>query len=789
MMSQPVKGFAALFFVVCSFACPPALAHSASKELPLEEVLKVLSLGDFRPSLSRDGKWLAYVVQNPRRTGQPHKTQRFFLESGTPAMAVGTDVWITETDSGQTTNLTKGRGANWGMSWSPDGNFLAFYSDRDGAARLWVFDIRTRKMRRVSETVVRALDYWQVPVWSPNGKMILTRLLPDNQRIGEMAKGLVGEEHTPAGENDAVHPKVLIYRSSAEDNATPVETSNSIVQSEQTKAEDANLGAIDFSTGAIQWSARGFRPVWYSWSPDGSSVVFATMKGAYRGEPYRQLFDLLRVSPGEKPRVIDSDISKGFWNVAASWAPDGSRLAYIATGDADDGECYIVTVDGSGRRKATKDPHPPLSLLDQVPLWDGLGQHLYFVTPSFSIWTISLRDGKAHELTRIPDHHILTILTSSEGSRVATSRGGHSMIVMAINDATAASEFHRIDLDTGASENLLSESKGYDPYRAIVSGDAGKLIYAAENVAHPADFFLLDTDSKSVRRLTNIDAALDGFQMGDSRLIQWRTGDGDVVRGALLLPSNYQKGTKYPLIVEVYPGLFSPCVNQFGLCGQNFFPNKQLFATRGYAVLVPDLRLTGRTVLRDLANIVLPGVNQAIDLGIVDADRVGLMGTSWGGYSTLALLVQTTRFKAGVMVAGFGDLFGFYGEMDEGGASLGVSILDEGNGRFQMPGPPWSFRDVYLENSPIFYLDRLETPLLIIHGTRDTNVAPFLGDEVFVGLRRLKKQATYVKYVGEVHGIHSHENQVDSFKRLLDWFDTYLRGRQAADQVGKENLQ
>ena len=111
--------------------------------------------------------------------------------------------------------------------------------------------------------------------------------------------------------------------------------------------------------------------------------------------------------------------------------------------------------------------------------------------------------------------------------------------------------------------------------------------------------------------------------------------------------------------------------------------------------------------------------------------------------------------------------------MDESGSSLGVSVLEGDSGR-HMPGTPWEYRNLYLENSPVFYLDRVQTPLMIVNGTKDTNVASFLGDQVFVSLRRLKKQVLYTKYLGEGHVINGYENQLDCIERILVWFDKYL---------------
>lgn len=119
-------------------------------------------------------------------------------------------------------------------------------------------------------------------------------------------------------------------------------------------------------------------------------------------------------------------------------------------------------------------------------------------------------------------------------------------------------------------------------------------------------------------------------------------------------------------------------------------------------------------------------------------------------------------------------LVGLYGEMDKTGAAFGTSLE---HGFDAMGGTPWEFRERYIGNSPLFYFDRIVTPLLIIHGGEDNAVAPYLGDQVFVGLRRLGKQVEYAKYEGEGHSqlFWSHANQLDCWNRIIGWFDKYLK--------------
>jgi dipeptidyl aminopeptidase/acylaminoacyl peptidase len=285
---------------------------------------------------------------------------------------------------------------------------------------------------------------------------------------------------------------------------------------------------------------------------------------------------------------------------------------------------------------------------------------------------------------------------------------------------------------------------------------------------------LVDSQFEHSRRLTRLNPQFDRYRMGASRLVSWLDDDGQALQGALLLPSDYQEGTRYPLIVYVYPtASLSNNVNRFGLAYTGPL-NMQLFATRGYAVLLPDSPQGSGTPLLDVAKTVLPGISAVVEMGIADPERIGVVGHSNGGYGTMALLVQTKRFKAAVEVDGMTDLVSLYSEMRKDGSAYGTALESVFN---PLGGSPWQVRHRYIENSPFFYLDRVETPLLIVQGTADTIIDPFLADQLFVGLRRLGKEVLYVKYAGEGHSPSddwSYANQVDFATRMLSWFDTHL---------------
>ena len=179
--------------------------------------------------------------------------------------------------------------------------------------------------------------------------------------------------------------------------------------------------------------------------------------------------------------------------------------------------------------------------------------------------------------------------------------------------------------------------------------------------------------------------------------------------------------------------------------------------------------------MQDLAKTVLPGVDRAVEMGIADPERLGVMGHSYGGYCTLGLIAQTTRFKAAVASGGTGNLISAYGAMRRDGSTYSLPWAETGQGR--MGGTPWEMRDRYIENSPAFYLDRIQTPLLLLHGELDNAAPSFLADEIFVGLRRLGKWVMYAKYEGESHAPADWEyaNQVDYWNRIITMFNTFLK--------------
>jgi dipeptidyl aminopeptidase/acylaminoacyl peptidase len=262
---------------------------------------------------------------------------------------------------------------------------------------------------------------------------------------------------------------------------------------------------------------------------------------------------------------------------------------------------------------------------------------------------------------------------------------------MTHDDAGKQDGFYKIDLNTGKASKRVEGGQCFTcAFVGELPVSQNEIVYAAEDGQHPQDLWIVNLGSGAPRQLTRLNPHLNDLNMGRTQLIHWLSDDGETLQGALLSPPSSHGGNRYPLIVLVYGG--ASLSNNFDRFGFAFGAalNMQLFATRGYAVLLPDAPFRHRTPMLDLVKTVLPGVNKLVEMGIADPDRIGVMGHSNGAYSTLALITQTNRFKAAIAIDGSGDLVGLYGEMDHSGATFGMSTL-EGDGEFG--GTLWQSRD------------------------------------------------------------------------------------------------
>jgi dipeptidyl aminopeptidase/acylaminoacyl peptidase len=765
--------------LIASFCFVTCAKAQTLRPLKVQEALGVLAFANRMPiALSPDGEWVAYTVEDDRKH-ESTKDERYtyYTRTGAFTEALGCDVWITNTKTGESQNLTHGEGTSSSPVWSPDGKYLAFFSDRNDTEHLWLWARETGKMRQLSDAIVRPFFNFQVVRWSNDSRTILVKVLPEEMTVEQAADLMNPRPEVKADQPKSNAPTVTVYTSLPKDDKAIAGSSKRVNDETWMNRYRGDLALVDVASGKIDHIIKNVRPLGYWFSPDGRYIAYTNWKGI-EDNTQQPTYEIGLSSLGDRrSRILVPGVEQDYGQ-SVSWAPDSKSLAYLTS----KGDCYVVALDGSPPQNLTsKGPHPPFHQDHRAPLWDSKGENIYLVSTedygrigSNKIWAASPGEHSYKQVAEIPDRIVLEVTAPARGGQF-WSPDGHSMIVLTRNEKTKDVGFVRVDPSRGTSTSLFEEPRypGRDPiFTTDVSQDGTVAVYVMQDAQDPEDIWVTGHDFKDRRQLTHINPQIKDVAFGKTRIIDWRGIDGQQLHGALLLPANYQEGSRYPLIVNVYGGSYrSETAYRFGLSGAGV-ENLQLLSTRGYAVLLPDTPLRKGTPMQDLLKTVMPGVDRVVDMGIADPDHLGIMGHSYGGYSTLALVVQTTRFRAAVDSAGPADLISFYGDLHKSGAAGGIGWSETGQGG--MVGSPWQFRDRYIENSPLFYLDRVETPLLIIQGELDPIWKQ--ADEVFVGLRRLGKEAVYAKYAGEDHweGTWSTVNMEDYWTRVIDWFDSHL---------------
>jgi dipeptidyl aminopeptidase/acylaminoacyl peptidase len=208
-----------------------------------------------------------------------------------------------------------------------------------------------------------------------------------------------------------------------------------------------------------------------------------------------------------------------------------------------------------------------------------------------------------------------------------------------------------------------------------------------------------------------------------------------------------------------------------------------VYASDGYVVFLPDVRFeVGRPGISSMKSVV-PGLKKLVEMGLADPSALGLHGHSWSGYTTAYIVTQTNIFAAAVAGAPVSNMTSAYGGI-RWGTGLARQFQYEA-GQSRLSGSLWEARPDYIENSPLFYADRVETPLVLMHGDEDEAVPWYQSIEFYLALRRTGKHAVFLQYRGEPHHPQKYPNKLDYSIKMKEFFDHHLKGAPAPDWWSK----
>lgn len=828
-VARPAFVSLAIFLLAAAVGVPATAA--GLRVLGPSDLLRIEELGEV--ALSPDGQYLAYVLKRSKAAAASggHFFGHTRLQGNDRA-----DVWLVAARGGEPRKLTDGesRGCGyWYPTWSPDGRRLAMLSTRDGNVRVWVWEQATGALRQLEERGVD-LQFGENPmVWLDAGRLAFP-VLPAGEHPIYMDLEV----------RAATRPMDLWPRSLRGREAV-VSVLRSGVAPDFEKRPRGALVVFDFRSGVREVATGlGFRDLVLS--HDGRRLAFLKRVGGVVPEPDKliqhgrpHLYGIYEPWVVSVEDRIDAAVPLPADDVfpgSLRWAPDGGELAMVgrARGDAASPDllrllrCTVVSPACVAAAEGLEALASPAQLAPAV--WSNEG--LLILTRERSAaegggsrgrrdWWAVGRDGTPRNLTGsmkavpgrlVPEPGGNSFLGVAGGRlwRIPVAGTGPENVERGLPSQVDSIVWPPAAATTAAREVIVSSGRG-DESRLFKLGPGTER--AAElTVPAPGAAIAAYSPQAGVAVLTKSDASgtrawlsrpaferhaaivetntfLAGITGGSVRRVEYKGLDGNDLAAWVLLPPGYEEGRRYPMVVWVYAG--SMAGQEPSRLTDLFNPsplNLQLLASGGYVVLIPSMPLSSdlrpADPYQELTKGVLPAVDRLVELGIADGDRVGVMGQSFGGYSTYGLITQTNRFRAAVALAGISDLLSMYGQFDPrfryepyAHEMLFMMSIAE-TGQLGLGNPPWKDFWRYVRNSPLFYVERVSTPVMIIQGDMDF-VPMEQGEMFFTALQRQGKRAELVRYWGEGHVLEAPANIEDMWERIHAWFDEFLKRQES----------
>ena len=625
-----------------------------------------------------------------------------------------TNLWLVPSKGGRPRKLTHGKKNDSCPRWSPDGKTIAFISKRPAA------DGSMAKLEDSGQIWLLPMEGGEAQLLThlQRGGVEALKWSPDGQDIGFLFHP-VGKEVTFKDGK----PEVPAYRH-IKDMWFRLDGVGFL------GSEFTHVWAANASSGASRQVVTGkWNDVSFDWSPDGKKIAFISN----RREDWQYHFEedeIYLVSAKGGGRVKNIDAPSGPKD-GVSFSPDGKRLAYIGHDRPYEGwgvvNYTIRTVGLNGR-----DPRSHTEKLDRTAFPLTLGD----LTPSFvvtaPIWSL---DGKQ-----------LYFNYSSEGNSLLSR------------------------VDVGSDKiNTVADGQVVVTFSMDATGKI-IVIHGGQSEA-PDELFVYDISQGIHRQVTRMNSGYVSSRSFNSPEEVWFKSGRTNVQGWIVKPPGFSSKRKYPLILQIHGG--PRC--QYG---RLFVHEMHLLAASGYVVIYTNPRgsqgygekfadsITGKWGEPAMTDL-MAAVDFAISLGYVDKNRLGVTGGSYGGYMTNWVVTHTDRFKAAVTQRSVSNFASMFGTSD-----VGFDM------EWEFKATPWEDPELYAKWSPITYIDKCKTPLLIIHSEHDWRCNVEQDDQMFMALKYLKREVEYVRFPEEPHGLSRHgrpDRREARLKFIVEWFDRYLK--------------
>lgn len=472
-------------------------------------------------------------------------------------------------------------------------------------------------------------------------------------------------------------------------------------------------------------------------------------------------------------------IAEGF-NGSVSLAPGGK---YAAIFDKMDSTWYAYDVKNTISYPMTAELEVNFynedMELPMLPSHWGMAGWLHndravIVYDKYDMWLITCgKSGTIKNLTngfgRQNDIVLRYVRTDSDVEYIDENE---NILVKGFNKKTKEESLYFLDIESGELEPLITVSKKIDGITK--ADDTERYLYSLSDYNNYPDRYLVldNNDWSNSQKISDANPQQKDYLWGSVEMYQWTDFNGETVDGLLYKPEGFNPNKKYPMIVYFYEKYSDHIHAHYTPHPSRSVISFPLFVSKGYVIFIPDIHYNTGQPGKDAYNSIVSGTYSLIEEGFIDKDKIGLQGQSWGGYQVAYLVTQTDLYACAMAGAPVSNMTSAYGgvRMESGQSRM----MQYEQGQSRIGGTLWNELPAYIENSPVFFADQINTPLLIMHNDGDGAVPFSQGVELFLAMKRLGKPAWLLNYNGEEHNLKQRANCVDISNRETDFFDYYL---------------
>ena len=497
----------------------------------------------------------------------------------------------------------------------------------------------------------------------------------------------------------------------------------------------------------------------------------------------QQFYDLYAVDTGTGAEsLVRERITLG-----AQGSPEGRYAVWFEgedwwSHDLSSGETRNIT-EGLGGTFVNLDLTPTR---EQMPAFGLAGwtedDQAVLINDRWDVWEVQADGSGGRRLTRGAEDEVRYRALQPDAEAEAFDPG-EPIYYSTYGEWTKEAGFSRARLGRNP-ESLIRDDAAYGSFRAalIKARDDDVFVFRRERFDDSPDYFASGPDLDGASQVTRTNPFQDDYAWGRTELVEYENEWGRRLQGALTYPADYEPGRQYPMIVYHYE-LLSQGLHQYQVPDPTRYYNQQIWTHEGYFVFRPDIVYRDRRPGQSNVETLRPAVAAVLETGLIDPDRIGLIGHSWGGYQTTFFVTQDNLFASAVAGAPLTNLMSMYLSFYWNSGGTDARIFEISQGRMQVPW--WEDWDSYFNNSPVHHIENLDTPLLMMFGTEDGAVEFNQGVEFYNAARRAGKHMVMLVYEGENHGLAEEPNQLDYQSRILEWFGHYLKGDPAPDWITK----